>query len=348
MTTMASSNHGDKVPHEPDLSYRMFEMMWGGWISQIIRAAASLSLADHLYRGPMTATAIAQAEGLDESATFRLLRACVSLGLAGFQPDGSFRTTPLLDTLRKDHPASQRAMAIALAAPGHWNPWGRIVDVLRTGRSQTVEALGSDVFAYFARTPDEESVFTEAMASLTALEAREVTRVLDLSGVGQVCDIGGAGGALLFALLADHPAVKGLIFDRPTVAEIARGKVAAHGLTDRVDVVQGDFFEDVPESDLYLLKHILHDWNDAECVQILKSCRRRLRLGGRIAIIELVLGEVGETGFAPLQDINMLVVASGRERTFAEYQTLLEAAGFGEARMIRTGGPVAIVEARGA
>lgn len=334
--------------NEMDASYKIMQMALGGWIAQLAHAAAAFSFADHLHRAPMSAVALAKVENLDDSATFRLLRACASIGLVQYRADGTFATTPLLDTLRQDNPGSQRGMVLTLTENSHWAPWGRIVDVVRSGRSHTAEALGSNLFEYFSKTPGEEANFTSAMTSLTVLEAQEVARVLDMTGVAQACDVGGASGALLLALLAKDPSALGIVFDRPSVADIARKNVRSRGFEDRVQVVEGDFFEDVPESDLYLLKHILHDWNDEECSRILNNCRRRIRTGGRIAVIELIVGEVGEPGFPPLQDVNMLIMASGRERTFEEYKRLFNASGFDQVKLTAAKGsmPIGIFEAR--
>lgn len=332
-------------PSEP--ATQMMQMITGYWITQLVHGAAASSLADHLRRGPMTAEAMARAENLEPSAAFRFLRACAAIGLVKTNREGEFTSTALLDTLRSDNPHSLRGLAIALAAPGHWLPWGRVPDVLRTGKSQAVEAIGDTIFDYYAKTPDEEKAFSEAMSGMTAAVSAEVVRLLDTANVRHVVDIGGAEGALLFALLKAHPALSGTVFDVPTVANRFGQVAKSAGLADRATSVGGDFFNGVPEADLYLMKYILHDWNDDECLTILKNCRRSLRPGGRIAIIELVLGEVGEPGPAPLMDINMLVMASGRERTFAEYESLLTTAGFTGTTVTPTATPMVIIEARG-
>jgi SAM-dependent methyltransferase len=183
------------------------------------------------------------------------------------------------------------------------------------------------------------------MASLTSTVAKETARLINASGVNTVADIGGAAGAMLHSLLHLHPDLHGIVFDRPQVVASARAEAVRLGLQERVTAVGGDFFESVPEADLYLLKHILHDWDDEACICILKNCRRALRPGGRIAVIELLLGEIGEPGIAPLYDVTMMVMSSGRERSLVEFQWVFEAAGLAATKVTRTTTPMVIVEA---
>jgi hypothetical protein len=329
-------------PHDTD---RMIQMITGYWVSQVVHAAATFSLADHLAKGPATAEDIASAEGTDPWATFRLLRTCASLGMVTYDGRSRFAATSLLDTLRKENPKSLRGLAVSLPAPGHWLPWGRFTDAVKTGQSQTVPALGAGIFEYFATHAAEAAAFTEAMTSLTSTVAEETAQVIDTSAVNIVADIGGAGGAMLHALLRVHPDLQGIVFDRPHV--VASASAAAEKLGDqgRVTAVGGDFFDSVPEADLYLLKHILHDWDDAACICILKNCRRALRPGGRVAVIEMLLDEIGKPGMAALYDVTMMVMSPGRERSLAEYRGLFEAAGLSATTVTQTATPMVILEA---
>ncbi|MEI9975000.1 MAG: methyltransferase [Ignavibacteriota bacterium] len=305
---------------------RMMQMITGYWVTQTVHAAAAYSVADHLATASATADDIARAEGIDPIATFRLLRACASLGLLTYDGKSRFAATPLLDTLRKDHPKTLRGLALSMAAPGHWLPWGRFADAVKSGRSQTIAALGAELFDYFTANTEEGNTFTDAMTNMTSSVAEEMARVIDTTAVEVVADIGGAGGALLHALLRANPGVRGVVFDRPSVVASAEEAARKASLGGRVTAVGGDFFHSVPEADLYLLKYILHDWDDASCIRILRSCRRGLRPGGRIAVIELLLPEIGEPGLASILDLNMMVMCSGRERSVAEYRRLFEAA----------------------
>ena len=194
---------------------RMMQMITGYWVTQIVHAAATFSFAEHLANGGATAEEIARAEGTDPSATFRLLRSCASLGMVTYDGKSRFLATPLLDTLRKDNPKNLRGMALSLPAPGHWLPWGRFAEAVKTGKSQTVRALGAGLFEYLAVNPTEAAAFAEGMTSLTSTVAEETARVIDTSGVNIVADIGGAHGAMLHALLPVHPHLQGIVFDRP-------------------------------------------------------------------------------------------------------------------------------------
>jgi len=323
---------------------QMMQMLTGAWITQIAGAVATYSIADHLAKGPATAEQIAALEDIDPNAAFRLLRACASLGLTTF--DGrTFSTTSLLGTLRTNVPGSLRSLAIAWSAPGHWLSWGKMLDVVRTGERQTVPALGAEIWDYYAQRPEEGAAFTNAIHGFTSGVAQEVARVVDTATAKLAVDIGGASGTLVHSLLMANSQLHGIVLDLPEVAPSATAAALALGLVKRCSALGGDFFTDVPEADIYLLKHILHGWNDAEAVRILKRCRQAMRPGGRVIVIEMLLGEIGEPGLGPLMDLNMMVMVTGRERTLAEYCGLLKDAGlrFSKSTPIRS--PIAVIEA---
>jgi hypothetical protein len=322
---------------------RMMEMINGYWITQIVNAAATYALADHLAKGPAAAAEIAEMANTDPSATFRLLRACASLGLVTYDGECRFTATSLLNTLRADNAQSLRDLAMLMAGPGNWLPWGRFVDCVKTGQPQAVAALGKMVFEYIAERPAESQTFTRAMKRAITFVTEEVARILDTRSATVIADIGGAGGALLHAVLQANPAPSGIVLDLPNIAEIAKGAAAEVGLERRVTSVGGDFFEAVPAADLYLLRYILHDWDDAACIRILQNCRRAMLPGGRVAVIEQVLGDIGQPGPAPLMDLNMMVMLGGRERSETEYGQLFAAAGLRLATTIETNTPMATV-----
>jgi hypothetical protein len=324
-------------------------MINGYWITQIVNAAATYALADHLARGPAAAAEIAEMANTDPSATFRLLRACASLGLVSYDGECRFTATSLLNTLRTDNAQSLRDLAMLMAGPGNWLPWGRFVDCVKTGEPQAVAALGKMVFEYIAERPAESQTFTRAMKRAITFVTEEVARILDTRSATVIADIGGAGGSLLHAVLQANPAPSGIVFDLPNIAEIAKGAAAEVGLERRVTSVGGDFFEAVPAADLYLLRYILHDWDDAACIRILQNCRRAMLPGGRVAVIEQVLGDIGQPGPAPLMDVNMMVMLGGRERSETEYGQLFAAARLRLATTIETNTPMAtIIEATAA
>jgi SAM-dependent methyltransferase len=308
---------------------QMMQMLTGFFVTQIAGAVATFSIADHLAKGPATAEQIATVEDINSTATFRLLRACASLGLVTCDDELRFRATPLLGTLRKNVPGSLNSLAIAWSAPGHWRPWGRFLDTMRTGRPQTVPALGAAIWDYYAQQPEEGAAFTNAMHGFTSGVAQEVARVVDTSKAKLAVDIGGASGTLVHSLMTANPQLHGIILDLPDVVPSATAAAAALGLAERSSALAGDFFASVPEADIYLLKNILHDWDDGQSVRILENCRQAMRPGGRVIVVELILGEIGKPGPAPLMDLNMMVMLTGRERTVSEYRALLKKAGFG-------------------
>jgi len=324
---------------------RMMQMMTGFFVTQIAGAVAAYSIADHLAKGPATAEQISTIEGIDPIAAYRLLRACASLGLV--TSDGpKFNATPLLGTLRTNVPGSLHSLAIAWAAPGHWLPWGRFLDSVRTGESQTVPAVGANIWDYYAKKTEEGETFTHAMHGFTSGLAQEVARVVDTSTAKIAVDIGGASGTLVHSLLVANSQLHGIVLDLPDVVPSATAAAAALGLAERSRAMAGDFFTDVPEADIYLLKNVLHDWNDEAAVCILKGCRQAMRRGGRVVVIEMLLEEMGEPGIASLMDLNMMVLLTGRERTLAEFSGLLQDAGlrFSKRTPIRPS-PMAVIEA---
>ena len=324
---------------------RMMQMLTGFFVTQIAGAVAAYSIADHLANGPATAEQISTIEGIDPIAAYRLLRACAALGLV--TSDGlKFNPTPLLATLRANVPGSLHSLAIAWSAPGHWLPWGRFLDSIRTGESQTVPTLGANIWDYYSQQPEEGTTFTHAMHGFTSGIAQEVARVIDTSTAKVAVDIGGASGTLVHSLLMANSQLQGIVLDLPEVVPSATAAAAARGLAERSRAMAGDFFTAVPEADIYLLKHVLHDWNDEEAVRILKGCRQAMRRDGRVVVIEMLLGEMGEPGLAPLMDLNMMVLLTGRERSLVEFSGLLKEAGlrFSKRTAIRPS-PIAVIEA---
>jgi hypothetical protein len=323
---------------------RMMSMITGYWVTQVVRAAAAFNLADHVAEGLSTAPEIAKVESTDPDATRRLLRACASLGLFTSQDGVHFAGTSLLETLRKDSPNSLHGFAVSQAAPGHWQPWGQFPQAVRENSPQTHAVYGSSIFEYFAEHLDEAEAFTSSMTNLGRLGGIEVARVLDTEGVRLAVDVGGASGDLVHSVMLANPKLKGAVLDRPHVVPDAVEAARSKGLGDRFTVVAGDFFEEVPPADLYLLKYIMHDWNDEQCVRILSNCRESLAEGGRVAVIEHLIGKTGEPGIAPLMDMNMLVMLPGRERDVDEFDALFAAAGLRRTKVAPVGAQ-SIIEA---
>jgi SAM-dependent methyltransferase len=248
-------------------------------------------------------------------------------------------------SLRSDVPGSVRDSAIALTSAGHWLPWGRLSEAVRTGRRQTAETLGAELFEYYSDNPAEGRAFTGAMTVSSLEVAGEVARVLDTSSAKLVVDVGGASGALISSLLMKNPALMGAILERPEVVPRAQAAIAERGLASRCHVFEGNFFLSVPEADIFLLKHIIHDWDDDQSILILSNCARALRPKGRVVLVERVLPESDGGSEASLADLNMLVLLPGRERTQREYADLISRAGLRLDRVTDTTSSISVIEA---
>ncbi len=275
-TEIETSAPGSPAPHrahmpapaasaEPEVPppAAMMGLVTGYWISQAVGAVARLGVADRLVGAPRDSDDIARDVGADPQALYRVLRLLASVGVFAEVGPRRFGLTALGETLRSDAPGSVRDFAITETAPGHWLPWGRFAESVQSGRPMAREALGLELFDWFAQNPEEASVFSAAMGNLSALAAGELVRVYDFSRTRTVADVGGAHGVMLAAILRANPTARGILFDMPHVIATATDAIEAQNLSARVDLRSGDFFDVVPEgADVHLLKQILHDWDD--------------------------------------------------------------------------------------
>ncbi len=331
---------------------QVMAMISGYWASQVCGAAARLGIADHLADGPATIAELAAAASADPDGLGRLLRAAATVGLVTEDEGGRFSLTPLGAELTGDRAAgSLRDVAIALTAPGHWLPWGRLAEAVISGKPQDTAALGTDVWAYYAAHPEEGASFARAMSSISAEASAAVLAHWDATRFRRIVDAGGSQGRLLAGLLEAAPSATGVLFDRPEVADGARASLAARGLAGRVDVIGGDFLDRVPPGgDLYVLKSVLHDWDDQRALQILRNIHRAAQPGTTLAIIEGPLPSSPSPSWMHLMNLVMLVELNGRERTIEDYARLLGQAGYRLDRVTPTtesgwGYPWTVIEA---
>lgn len=305
---------------------RLLAIINGMFAAQIAGTLAQLGIPDILAGGADNSASVAAAGGTEPGATFRLLRAAAAIGLLKRSGD-RFALAPMGELLTAAAPNSMRAVAMMRTLPNHWLPWGRLAEAVRTGRRQSPATLGSELFPYLAQQPLEAEAFHGAMEAMSVLIGDAVARALDTSAASHVVDVGGGNGGLVAALLDAHPHLRGTIYDLPEAAKGARELLARRGLMARCEVVSGDFFDVVPPADLILVKHILHDWDDAQCVRILSNCAAALAPAGQIAIVEAMMPDGDGPPTAAFLDLNMLVQTPGRERTAAEYAALCNEAG---------------------
>lgn len=336
---MTTENQGPP-PHAVVL-----QMLTGMWVAQIVSAFAQLGIADHIESGNSSARELAAACGADSGALVRLLRAAATLGLVSETAE-RFSLTPVGATLSASAPRSVRDFVIAETAPGHWLPWGRLADAVRAGGSMARQTLGRDPWEYYAANPEEGRCFARAMSNLSAIAADDVARVYDAGDARVIVDVGGSEGVLLRGLLARAGKARGIVFDRADVIEGARAAVASSGMQDRIDLVSGDFFGEVPGGgDIYLLKSILHDWPDDKCEEIVRSVHRAAPPRSRLVVVEMLLPDTPQPSPVTLMDMNMLVMLGGRERTAAEYTALLARCGYAVERVIPTAGMFSVIDA---
>lgn len=337
------------APHEtpPPPHEILFGMIAGVWAGQSVGALCRLGIPDAIAAGCDTAEAVAAKLAFDGDATDRLMRACAAAGILLRPDERRFALSPLGELLRSDVPDSLRSFMDVQTAPGHWLAWGRLDARVKTGESQVETALGSDIWSYFQKNPQEGRTFAEAMGGLSASGVAAVLDAHDFGDPKKVVDVGGSHGTFLAALLGRHAAARGVLFDLPHVLADAEGALSGAGVADRIELAGGSFLDAVPEGgDLYLLKHILHDWDDAACRRILENCRRAMAPGGKVAVVEMVIGGHGDPpGPAPFLDLNMMVLLPGRERTVAEFAALFESAGLRLGRVVPTASPMVLLEA---
>lgn len=316
----------------------LLRMITSHWVSQTVRAGAELRVTDHISAGARTAPEVARLESGDPDAVFRLMRAMAAIGLLGHDGEGGFSVTALGNLLREDAPGSLRAAALARSGSPLWESLGLLPQAVRAGKSQIVQATGGDVFDYFAAHEEAGQTFSLAMADLTRQVAVDTVALLTLDEAAVVVDIGGASGALVLALMGAHPRVTGQVFDLPHVIGGARAAAEASGLGDRFSAMAGDFFESVPKADYYLLKWVLHDWPDQDCVRILRNCRAAGGPGARMLVVEALIGDVGQPDLVALFDMNMLAATEGRQRNLAQFDEIFGASGWRRTAVARTRG----------
>lgn len=328
------------------MSAELLRLVSGFHVAQAIHAAVELGVPDLLADGERTSDDLAEASGADPATLYRLLRALASLGVLHEAEGRHFSLTPLGQPLRSDVPGSVRGWARLVGREYVWRSWGNLANAVRNGENSFRALYGADVFEWRAEHPEESAIFDEAMRSLTAPQAEAVLAAYDFSRFGIIVDVGGGNGTLLASLLAAHPAVRGILFDQAHVVTGGESVLQAAGVADRCEIVAGSFFEDVPEGgDAYVLKSIIHDWEDEEAIAILRACRAAMGPEAVVLLIERHLGGPNENPAAKLSDLNMLVMPGGRERSDEEYAALFEQAGMRSASTTVAATGHAVIEA---
>jgi hypothetical protein len=347
MNNNPSSTASATAPENLPPDAQLMQLISGAFVSAAVYAAAKLGIADLLADGPRTASSLAAETGMDERSLYRLLRSLASVGAFKESEGRTFANTPMTETMRSDAPRSTRDMAIWIGAPDHWKVYGDLLYSVRTGKPAWDHVHGEPVFPYLFNTNKElGEIFNRAMTSYSHQSIGPLLASYDFSRAATIADIAGGYGHLLAAVLAANPNAKGILFDLPAVLEGAPEMLKSYGVSDRVDLVAGDFTVEIPVvADIYILKHIIHDWYDETNQAILRNIRSSMPDDGKVLIIEAVVPEGNDPHFSKIIDLEMLMSPGGVERTPTEFEELLSDSGFRITRIIPTPGMMSIVEA---
>jgi len=328
-----------------DVGAGLRELIQGFQVSQAIHVAATLGLADHLASGARTSDDLAAATGMHASALYRLMRALASAGILHEHAHRRFRLTPVGELLRSDVPATQAPMAQLFCRESHWQAWGDLLYAVRTGNTAFDHVHSRGVWEHRAQHPAEGEVFDRAMAARTEQIAEAALAACDFSRFAHIVDVGGGDGTLLAKILTAHPQARGTLFDQPQTIARAQSSLASLGLSRRCQTIGGNFFASVPEGgDAYLLKWILHDWDDTASVDILRACRRSMKPDGALIVFERLIGRPNTDSESKFADMNMLVMNGGRERTRDEFTDLFEQSGFRLVSVTPTSTSLCVIE----
>jgi hypothetical protein len=355
----------------------LFEQIAGYMQTHLLRVAARLRLADHLAAGPASAEELAARTGVDAEGLRRLLRGLVTLGVFARRRDGRFRNNRRSKALlsagaasrghgrlsrvarrrsaegadrrspgRSEAAISLRDCALYFGSESQLRAWDELEETVSGGGSGFERAHGMNTWDWFEQHPEEQAAFAGTMVGITRLYAPGVASTYPFGEVRRLCDVGGGHGDLLTEVLLRHPRLEAVLLDSPGVLATARPFLAARGVLERVELAAGCFFEAVPAGcDAYLLKNVLHDWDDERALRILGNCRRAMGPGHRLLVVEAVVEEDTTRDIGPLSDLQMMVVCcGGRERGRGDYARLFERAGFRLRRVVRTPGPMSVVE----
>jgi hypothetical protein len=324
---------------------QLMQLIFGLTASRAIGVAAELCIADKLKNGPKSTQELAEEASVHARSLYRVLRACASIGVFSEDDEKRFSLTPLAEPLLSDAPGSLRAFAVMFTTDWQFQTWAELPYSVKTGKPAFDNVFGMPMFDYFWTNPKAGKEFNEAMTSNSAFAGEAVLNSYDFSTASKVVDVGGGHGILLASILKKYPHLKGILFEVPAVAEEAKGLIDDHGVGDRCERIGGDFIGSVPAGgDIYILKHIIHDWNDEQCVTILANCREAMATGGRVLVVEMVLPQGNEPSMGKLLDLEMLLFLPGCERTEAEYRALFDKAGLELSRVLPTPSPFSIIE----
>ncbi|OSC40317.1 methyltransferase [Mycobacterium decipiens] len=327
------------------MAQRLFELIFSKVITQCLAVAAQLGIADHLTDGDRPVSELASELDVDERSLYRVLRTLASFGVFVESQPGRFGLTPLAEPLLVDSPNSLKDFAILFGHPVHNGAYADIMHSVRTGETAFKHVHGAELFDYCQTDADFFSVFNDAMTATSRREARAIAAAYPFSDFGTLADVGGGRGLLLSEVLKKVRGLKGALFDLPGVVAGAEATFEQAGVGDRATIHGGSFFEAIPvRADAYMMKYIIHDWDDEKATIILRNCVESMAPDGKVLVIDYVLPEGNEASVGKFVDIEMLVIPGGRERTRAQFETLFQGAGLELTNVVPTSTSLCIVE----
>jgi len=338
----ATATPAQQLPPEAAL----MQLSTGHFISQAVYVATKLGVADLLAGGSKSVADLAAGTKTHERSLYRLLRTLASVGVFAETDPKVFALTPTAELLRANVPDSMRDIVIFMGEEWHTRVCDEMLYSVETGRPAWGRTHGAEVFSYFEQHPEHGEIFNRAMTNLSRMAVPAIVEAYDFSGIDKLADVAGGHGILLAGILKANPHMKGLLFDVPSVIEGAPALLGREGVAERVELMRGNFFESIPAgADAYLLKHIIHDWDDERSIAILKNVHAALPARGKVLLVEIVIAPGNEPHFGKIQDLEMLVSPGGVERTAEEYRELLTQAGLKLTRVVPTKSPLSVVEA---
>lgn len=320
-------------------------LFFGKTVAMAASVVCKLRIPDHVANGPLSVDELAKLTGSHTASLYRVLRALVSVGVFKTDAAGRFELTPVSQLLRTGVTGSLRGIIDYCGAPWSWQAWGDLLHSVKTGETAFDHVFGEGCFDHLAKLPAESAVFDEGMTGFSTITGPAVAEAYDFAQFKTIVDVGGGHGKLLLTILERYPTTRGIVFDAPHVVAGATPAIERAGLAARCQTAGGNFFESVPAGgDAYMMKHIIHDWPDDRCVTILKHCRAVMSATGKLLVVDMVVPENDEPHPSKLLDLEMMAIASGKERTEREFRDLFAAAGFHLTRIVPMKSPVCVIE----
>jgi hypothetical protein len=344
---LSTATNPPEVDPKTAAAQHVMQLSTGYIASTCVYVAVKLRIPDVLGAAPRPVNDLARELGVNEDALYRVMRTLVSLGVFEEKSPRTFANSLTSTILRSDTPGSMYDMALWMSDPFHFQVYANAFHSVQTGRPAVEKAVGVPVFEYFPKHPEESEIFNNAMTMFSGMVIPAVLEVFDFSGIGTLVDVAGGHGRVLTSILQKYPSMRGVLFDLEHVLVGARSVIESLGLSDRCRTASGDFFTAVPAGgDAYIMKHIIHDWDDERAAVILKNIRSAMNPGGRLILLESIVAPGSQPDFAKLIDLEMLFMPGGRERTEQEFRHLFARAGFELTRITPTKSPLSVIEGR--